>query len=218
MPYSEEDPKHRQKLLIGGIGGAALVCALALLFIFRPWQKPPPPHLGGEPSKLAEFSGTADFQKMPFEKREVYMKMMNTKKEQIIQAYANGQLSLEDYQKALLAAHLGKQLDDMRKYYAKPIGPDRTKYLDKLLNKKDVKEEERKKNPTAREQKKEQDLLKDDVAEKAEVSTWPGEVQAQYNAYREALAERKKIHKSAKEAAKPATNEATAGAAKPAGG
>ena len=50
MPYSEDDPRRRQKLLIGGVGGAALVCALALLFIFRPWQKPALPRLGGEPS------------------------------------------------------------------------------------------------------------------------------------------------------------------------
>src|SRR2546430_152598 len=122
LPYSNDDPKRRQKLLVGGIGAAALVVALALLFVFRPWQKAPPPRLGGEPTKLAEFSGTADFQKMPFEKREIYMKMMETKKEQIAQSYANGQISLEDYQRSLLAAHLGKQLSDMRKYFAKPMG------------------------------------------------------------------------------------------------
>ena len=69
------------------------------------------------------------------------MKMMDSKKEEIAKAYAAGQLSLEDYQKALIAAHLGKRLDEMRKYYAKPVGPERAKYLDKLMAKKETKEE-----------------------------------------------------------------------------
>lgn len=205
MPFGQEDPKRRQQVLIASVGGVALVVAAALLFIFRPWEHPAP-KIGGEPAKLGQYVSTPDFQKMPFEKREIYMKMMHAKKEQIVKAYTDGQLSIEDYQKSLLAAHLGKQLDDMRKYFAKPLGADRTKYLDKLIAKNDAKDDALKHNAAAKEEAKEQDLLKDDAAERAEVASWPADVQSQYQQFRTALSERKKLHKAEKQAkAAPAT-------------
>src|SRR5256885_15872255 len=119
MPFSKEDPKRQQKLLIGGIGGAALVIALTLLFVFRPWKRAEPPRLTAEPAKLGQLAATPDFHKLPFEKREVYMKMMDAKKSQLIQAHANGQMTDDEYQKALQAAQLGKRLDEMNKYFAR---------------------------------------------------------------------------------------------------
>lgn len=207
LPFSDEDPRRRQKLLIGGIGGVILVVALALLFIFRPWNHGP--KLGGDPVQLGQYAASSDFRKMPFDKRELYMKMMDSKKDEISKSYAAGQLSLEDYQKALLAGHLGKRLDEMHKYFAKPVGPERVKYLDKILNKKDTKEEAAKHNPSAKEQKKEKDVLKDDAAEKAEIATWPEDVQAQYQEFHAALEDRKKLHKEVKAEAKAATRPAT---------
>jgi hypothetical protein len=202
MPPGREEAKRRQRLLIAGIGGGVLVIALAILLIVRPWQKPPP-KLGGEPSKLGEFVSTSDFQKMNFEKREIYMKMISAKKDEIAKAYAEGRLSIEDYQKSLLAAHLGKRLDDMRKYFAKPMGAERIKYLDKQLVKKDTKREARERDPAAKKVEEEQDLLKDDAAQTAEIATWPPDVRAKYTEYIEAVNERKKFHKDAMEAKAP---------------
>jgi hypothetical protein len=198
-PASNDDPQRRQKLLIGGIGGAALVVAIALLLIYRPWRTQAP-KLGGEPSKLGEYVGTADFQKLPFEKREIYMKMASAKKDEFAKAYAEGRLSLEDYQKSLLAAHLGKQLDNMRKYFAKPMGHAREKFLDKMLVKKESKKQERDHDPEAKQVEEEQDLLKDYAAETAEVATWPLDIQSKYKEYTSALDDRKKLFKEAKEA------------------
>jgi hypothetical protein len=197
-----KDTRRRQRIFIAGVGGAALVVTLALLLIFRPWQKPIP-RIGGEPSKLGQFVGTADFQKMDFEKREIYMKMASAKKDEIAKSYADGQLSLEDYQKALLAAHLGKRLDDMRKYFAKPMGAPRAKYLDKLVTKKESKKQALDHDPAAKEIEDEQDLLKDDAAEAAEIATWPGDIQAKYKEFHDALSERKKAFKEANEAKSP---------------
>jgi hypothetical protein len=197
-----QDPQRGQKLLIGGIGGAALIVTLVLLMIYRPWRTPVP-KLGGEPAKLGEYVGTADFQKLSFEKREVYMKMASARKDEFAQAYADGRLSLEDYQKSLLAAHLGKQLDTMRKYFAKPMGNERVKFLDKMIVKKDAKKQSREHDPTAKKIEEEQDLLKDDAALRAEVATWPPDIQAKYKEYDAALDERKKLFKEAKEAKSP---------------
>jgi hypothetical protein len=198
IPLGDE-AKRRQRLVMGGIGGAALVVALLLLVIFKPWQKPPV-KLGGDVTKLSEFVGAGDFQKMNFEKREIYMKMASAKKDEIAKNYAEGRLSLEDYQKSLLAAHLGKRLDDMRKYFAKPPGADRTKYLDKLLTKKETKKQALDHDPAAKQIEEEQDLLKDDAAQTAEIATWPSDVQGKYKEYTEAMNERKKLHKEAADA------------------
>ena len=198
IPLGEE-AKRRQRVMMAGIGGAALVVALLLLVIFKPWQKPAV-KLGGDATKLGEFVGAADFQKMNFEKREIYMKMASAKKEEIAKNYAEGRLSLEDYQKSLLAAHLGKRLDDMRKYFAKPMGAERTKYLDKLLTKKETKKVAVDHDPAAKKIEEEQDLLKDDAAQAAEISSWPSDVQAKYKEYMEALNDRKKLHKEAADA------------------
>lgn len=197
MPFGKEDPKRRQKLLVAGIGGVALVVAAVLLFVFRPWAHGTPT-AGGEPAKLGQYAGTKDFHRLPFERREVYMKMLDKDKDQIAKSYADGKLTLEDYQTSMLAAHLGKQLDDMRKYFAKPVGEDRVKYLDKVLAKKDVRAEAVKHNAAARDEKKEKDALKDAAAEQAEVATWPPDVQAQYQTFTAAMAERKQLHKAAK--------------------
>lgn len=196
-------------LMMGGIGGAALVVALLLLIIFKPWQKPPV-KLGGDSAKLSEFVGATDFQKMNFEKREIYMKMASAKKDEIAKSYADGRLSLEDYQKSLLAAHLGKRLDDMRKYFAKPLGAERTKYLDKLLTKKETKKVAIDRDPAAKKIEDEQDLLKDDAAQAAEIATWPNDVQSKYKEYTEALNERKKVHKDAADAKAAAKKPTTA--------
>jgi hypothetical protein len=211
IPLGDE-ARRRQRVVMAGIGGAALVVALLLLIIFKPWQKPPV-KLGGDSAKLSEFVGANDFQKMNFEKREIYMKMASAKKDEIAKNYAEGRLSLEDYQKSLLAAHLGKRLDDMRKYFAKPIGAERVKYLDKLLTKKETKKVAIDHDPAAKKIEDEQDLLKDDAAQAAEISTWPNDVQAKYKEYTEALNERKKVHKDAadaKAAAKKPPTTATA--------
>jgi len=201
-PGVHNDPQRRQKILIGSIGGGALVLSLALLLIYRPWRTQAP-KIGGEPTKLGEYVGTADFQKLPFEKREVYMKMASAKKDEFAKAYADGRLSLEDYQKSLLAAHLGKQLDNMRKYFAKPMGGQREKFLDKMIVKKDSKKQARDHDAEAKKVEEEQDLLKDYAAETAEVATWPTDIQAKYKEYTSALDERKKLFKDAQAAKAP---------------
>jgi hypothetical protein len=197
MPFSKEDPRRQQKLLIAGIGGGALVVALTLLFVFRPWKRAEPPRLTAEPAKLGALAATPDFQKMPFEKREVYMKMMDAKKSQIIQAHASGQMSDDEYQKALQAAQLGKRLDEMNKYFARPPGAARTAYLDKIVNKKETKQQTAKHDAALKEQEKEENIWRSKTEEDAEIATWPPEVQTKYNQFREAYQERKKLYKEA---------------------
>ena len=198
MPFSKDDPKRQQKLLIGGIGAAALIVAVAVAVIFRPWRTPVP-RLNDEPYKLAQLVAGPEFQKLPFDQREIYMKMIDHKKDVISQAYNSGKITDTEYRKALEAAHLGKQLDIMKKYFERAPGHDREAYLDKVLDKKDKKQTTRKHSTDAKKEKKEQDVLRDDSEETVEISNWPSDVQAKWNVYRAALAERKKSHKETRQ-------------------
>jgi hypothetical protein len=210
MPFSKDDPRRQQKILIAGIGGAALAVALAVLLIFQPWHRPVP-RFNDEPARIAQLAASSDFDKLPFSQREAYMKVMDQRKAQIEQAYAGGKLSDDEYRKALEAAHLGKLLDHMKKYYARPPGRARDAYLDRVIDKKEKKVTSLKKNPTAKKEKKADSIPRDDSEEDAEINSWPPDVRAQFLQFRQALSDHKKLHKELKKAAEPATQNAPPG-------
>jgi hypothetical protein len=193
MPFSHDDPKRQQKILIGSIGGAALVVTAALLLIFRPWQASEPPRLNDSPNKLAQLAGNPQFANMPFDRREMYMKMMDRKKAQLEQAYTAGQIPDDDFRKAMEQAHLGKRLDEMRKYYSKPPGHEREAYLDKILTKQETKKETLDKNPTARKEKKADTIPRDEAEQQKEIDSWPPDIRAQFMVFEQAYKDRKKL-------------------------
>jgi len=200
MPFSNDDPKRHRMMLIAGIGGAALGVALAVLLIFHPWQRTSVPRLNDEPAKLAQFAASPNFNKVPFDQRAVYMEMMDKKKTQITAAYTAGTISDDEYRKTLEAAYFGKRLDEMKKYYAKPAGPARDAYLETLIAKSDKKHENLKRNATAKQEKKQEQIPRDDSEDEAELNSWPPAVRAQFETFRQALAAKKKTHKEAQAA------------------
>ena len=83
----------------------------------------------------------------------------------------------------------------MGKYLAKPSGAERAAYLDKIVNKKEVKDEARSKNPADKQEKKEEDMWRSESTETAEIATWPPDVQRNFNEFRTALNDHKKEYK-----------------------
>jgi hypothetical protein len=218
LPFGKDDPKRQQKLLLLTLGVIALAGALVLIVVFHPWHPYEPPRLDDEPFKLTQLASSPNFEKLPFEQREVYMKMMDKKKDKIEQAYTSGKLNDMEYRKALEAAYLGKRLDEMQKYFSKPPGKNRDSYLDKLLEKQDKKRQTAARNPAAKKEKKEDQIPRDRSDEDAQMNNWPPEVHAQYVQFKQALDERKKAyreaHPSAKNAAtRPSATTKTSGSA-----
>ena len=111
-----------------------------------------------------------------------------------------------------MAAHLGKQLGEMGKYLTKPSGPERAAYLDKIVNKKEVKDETRSKNPADKQEKKEEDMWRSESAEAAEIATWPPDVQRNFNEFRAALTEHKKEFKQLHPKPKKSTTKSSSAA------
>jgi hypothetical protein len=210
LPFSKNDPKRQHTILVAGVGGVALIAALVLLFVFRPWQPAAPPRLNDEPAKLAQLVASPAFDKLPFDQREVYMKVIDRKKSQMTQAYSAGRITDDEYRKALQAAHLGKRLDEMHKYFSRPAGRAREAYLDKMIDKDAKQKAALSRDPTARKEKKEEKIPRDSSDEEAEINRWPPEIRAQYGQFKASLNDRRKLYKELHPTKSAATQPAAA--------
>ena len=198
------DPKNNKRnLYISGGIGAAVVLGLIALLVWRPWT-PEPPRLNSPVHEIAKFSATSDFEKLPFERQYTYMELLDDKKEGIEQAYEQGQLTDDEFRRALQMAWFGERVGRARNYFSKPPGRERTAYLDKLLDKRDKKKAEGDKSEDPDEDVKPlkaSDIGRDDSRQDEQIAAWPAEVQAQWQEFKNAYDQRKEARKARKEAA-----------------
>ena len=173
------------------------------------------------PAQVVGFFGTADFDRLPFDRQVAYLKQVEAKEDELVAAYRAGTIRDADYRRALQAAYLGRHLARMNKYFEQPAGRARDAYLDKLLDKKDaekkgvavVKKDGTKKvpKPDARDAADVKDIKRDDSDEAATVAKWPAAVQEQWKQYHAAVEARKQMRKRQEaEKRKPADPAASA--------
>ena len=172
------------------------------------------------PAQVVGFFGTADFDRLPFDRQVAYLKQVEAKEDELVAAYRAGTIRDADYRRALQAAYLGRHLARMNKYFEQPAGRARDAYLDKLLDKKDaekkgvaiVKKDGTKKapKPDARDAADVKDIKRDDSDEAATVAKWPPAVQEQWKQYHAAAEARKQLRKRQEaEKQKPADSAAS---------
>jgi hypothetical protein len=216
---------RKRMFLYGGAGAIALIALVVVaLVVWRPWQSGPP-RLNEAPSKIASFTTSDGFAKLPFDRQWVYLKQMDAKEDALVEAYRAGRMSEEEYRKALEAAYLGRQLGRMKKYFERTPGAEREAYLDKLLTKKESEKRGDKPQPKlkadgtvkapkvdAKDAEDLKDLKRDDSEETAAIKSWPADVQKQWQEFHSALRTRKRLlHEQelkqlkAKAASQPAT-------------
>jgi hypothetical protein len=218
---------NKKRLLWAGGGAAAGVALLVSLAAWKPWRAEPP-RLNEEPATIARFVNTSAFAGLPFDRQYAYMEILDDKEDAIVAAYKEGRLDDVEYRKALQAAYLGKHLSRMKKYVAKTPGPARDAYVDNLLDKKKKKGDGKaggakagagKAKPPKDGAKKSDDLSpltaeeikRDDSEEQQQIDAWPATVRQQWQEYRQALAERKRLRKPPAEPAVEATADAPTG-------
>jgi hypothetical protein len=199
--------RRRTRMFIyGGAGGGALVALVVVaLIVWKPWQSGPP-RLNEGPSKIASFTTSNEFSKLPFDRQVVYLKQMDAKEDALVEAYRAGRMGEEEYRKALEAAYLGRQLGRMKKYFDRTPGAERDAYLDKLLARKeaekrgDTPQPKLKADGTLKQPKVDakdaedlKDLKRDDSEESAVIKSWPADVQKQWQEFHSALRARKRL-------------------------
>jgi hypothetical protein len=188
------------KVLIGiGVGVLILIGAIvAAVILTRPPTEPP---LNADPSTILKFAGTPQFEKLPFERQVIHMKLIDEAEKSLKDAYEAGSISSEELRLAKELAWFGKQLDRMNEYYAKPQN-QRQAYLDKLIDKdekKDAEDEKKEKDKPMKtadpNERKSGDVQRNQLSEEIRPMTWPKDAQAKWTAYRTHLRERKEAMK-----------------------
>jgi hypothetical protein len=157
------------------------------------------------PADIATFFDSTAYHELPFERQVAYLKQVEAKEDELVEAYRNGKLTDANYRKSLEAAYLGRHLTRMKKYFEHPVGRARDAYLDKLLDKKEaekqgtdlMKKDGTKKapKPNARDDKDVKAINRDDSNEAEIIKKWPAEAQQQWKQYQAAVDARKRVRK-----------------------
>jgi hypothetical protein len=205
-------------LLIGG-GAAALVIVVTALII---WQKvTAPPRLNDSTLEITKFAASARFDKLPFSEQKKFMFKLEERKDEVKSAYHAGKLDEVEFRTAKELAWFGDWLGKMDEYYAKPPGQQRQLYLERLVAKREKKDDNDNKKPSSKKPADEHKLPKverDESSETIRPESWPAEDKQRWLQFRSALSEVKDAQDKAEKAAKEAAARNRQGSTKPAGG
>jgi len=174
------------------------VVAAALAIGLTVWSMVPggKPRLNQDTASLARFVASEEYAKLPFDKQQLYMKVIEDREDNgdLKRAFAARQLSESEYRTAKLEAWLGEQLKRSEKYAGLPPGPARTKYISELLNRKAKAESQEKKSSRDND---DDSIKRDDTAEKTRIAALPPDVRAQWEDFRRAYREQKEARDNA---------------------
>jgi hypothetical protein len=180
--------------------GSAAVGLLLLigLFVWHPWS-PRPPRLNEDPAVIARYAASS-IHKLPFDYQRQYMELLDEKDKRVEEAYEQGQLSDQEFRRALQLAWYGEHLKKMDNFYSKPPSM-RLMYLDKQVEKKRRKKlkDKDEAKPDDKAPLKADEIDRDDSTEEQDVKRWPADVRQRWTEYRTALANRKQYWKDQKE-------------------
>jgi hypothetical protein len=136
------------------------------------------------PVAVSKFVASGGFQKLEETDQRAYMDAMRKDKKEVAKAYAGGQISASEYEKALLAAWIGRSMTHMEEYAKLKPGTPREQFLNRLVKKGEEKRKATTKpSPSTIYDQDPYDL--DEV--KKMVAGWPPERREQWDALRDAL-------------------------------
>ena len=174
------------------------VLLLVGLFVWSPWS-PSPPRLNEDPAVIAKYAAS-HIQKLPFDHQRQFMELLDEKDKALDEAYEQGQLSDQEFRRALQLAWYGEHLKKMDNFFSKPPSM-RLMYLDKQVDKKRRKKDKDKDGPKADDKAplKAEEIDRDDSTEEQDIKRWPADVRQRWAEYRTAWANRKQYWKDQKD-------------------
>ena len=201
--------KERKKLMIGV---ACLVIGLCVMSVYGyfTWMKKPKyteTPLNANTIDLLKYSASPSFDALSFERQLVWMEKVGNNKKEMNELFRAGKMTQEEYQDAKSIAWLGKRFKHILEYNSLPE-VHRKAYLDKLIDKDILEDEEEKKLSEA-----EKLPPRDKERVRMLVGKFPEERRNAYSDFKKALdkreKEREKEAKAAKKAAEAATRPTT---------
>lgn len=157
------------------------------------------PPLNADTLTLVKFVNEPAYQKLPFARQQLYMKVLEDRddNDELEDAFDAGQITEDQFRAAILEAWLGQQLKRSDKFHGYANEQARLRYVRELLDKKEEKEQRKaQKNASgAKEEKPSDSVKRDDAMEELRINAWPADVRAKWQAYR-------KLYESEKDARK----------------
>ncbi len=186
------DRKRSRNLIIGACAAGVIVIGVAI-WLFS-YLRSGEPRLNDNTVVLSKFVSSSGFEKLPYEKKRQYYKVLDDRNNELDQMFRDHRLTESEYRTALEAAWLGKHINRVEKYYSLAPGRPRADYISKLLNKKAKKGVVEPKEIDA-----------DETAAELKVETWPASVREQWASFHKAYREEKKAREpQTQPAAQPA--------------
>lgn len=165
------------------------------------------PRLNADTVTIANFVASDAYLKMPFDKQALFMKVLEDREDngELKRAFSSGRLSEASYRAAIQEAWLGEQLKRAEKYAVLAPGPNRTRFIVDLLDRKQKQPKPESGKASggsgADDDRDDVDLVKrDPSATQLRVQSWPAPVRTQFEAYRQAYDDARQARE---EAAKP---------------
>ena len=194
-PPTTKDAPARPWLLIA----AGLIVAAGVIWAIAWGMGDEKPRLNDNAVVLTKFVHSGGLEKLPYDEQRQYYKVLDDREDELDQAYRDKRLSESEYRSGLEAAWLGKHINRVEKYFALPAGQGRAAYIDKLLDKREVKRA-KPNDPD--------DIDADETAAEMKVESWPAEVRAQWKLFHDTYREHRKAREKAQKAeTKPAAQD-----------
>lgn len=178
--------KSTSPLLLGFCAAGLLgVVALGVWLL----RTDPPPRLNADTVTLARFVATDEYLRLPFERQDPYMRIIEDRDDnnELDRAYATGQLSEADYRAAIQEAWLGQLIKRSERYIILNAS-GRANYIADLLDRKEAKKAKAKKKPARPpEGPFDPKLIKRDPSHsEMRIASWPAPIRQQVETFRTA--------------------------------
>ena len=112
---------------------AAVVVVTGAVGAVVMWRRTAPPPTG-DTLEVARFVGSDQFEKLPEEEKGPYLEAVRKGVPRLIEASNKGELSDDDHLSAVGRAMGDPMRRALDEYFALPKGPERERYLDRMIN------------------------------------------------------------------------------------
>jgi len=182
-------PGYRTAIIAGIMTTAVALASVIALALNRADPEPP---INADTITLAKFVTTPAYQKLPFDRQQLFMKVLEDRddNDELEDAFDAGRITEDQFRAAALEAWCGQQLKRSEKFHSYSNEAARLRYVREILDKKDEKDKrqaEKSKSSSGPKAPKPSDSVKrDNSMEDIRIAAWPADVRTKWQTFRTA--------------------------------
>ena len=179
-------PGYRTAIIAGIMTTAVALASVIALALNRADPEPP---INADTVTLAKFVTTPAYQKLPFDRQQLFMKVLEDRddNDELEDAFDAGRITEDQFRAAALEAWCGQQLKRSEKFQSYSNEAARLRYVREILDKKDEKDKrqaEKAKSSGPKDPKPSDSVKRDNSMEDIRIAAWPADVRSKWQAFR----------------------------------